>query len=305
MVTHDNEALIKRCLDAVASASSEHELEVIVVDNASSDRTVEIARTEGLADAVLTLPSNTGFARAVNVGIEAGKGRTVVLVNSDAFPDVGSIDKLIAALDAIPDAGIVGARLRYPDGSSQPSAGRFPSLCGGLWVALLLHRAPLLGRTGVGLLAHRALYRYARRVDWVTAAFCAARREVCPLPSRTFMYGEDVWWGLQSVENGFSVWLEPSATAVHLGRASVASSQPSGFAQRSRVTFELDWFAPRGRMALIAARVVLALHALVRLALHGGSALLFRRGDSRVHEEAALLRASFTTRPNRSRCTRY
>lgn len=305
VVTHDNEALINRCLSAVASASSEHELEVIVVDNASTDRTVEIARTEGLADVVLTLAYNTGFASAANRGIEAGRGRTIVLVNSDAFPDVGSIDKLIAALDAIPTAGIAGARLRYADGSPQPSAGPFPSLRGGLWVALLLHRAPLLGRAGLGLFADRALYRRARRVDWVTAAFCAARREVCPLPSRTFMYGEDVWWGLRTAERGFGVWLEPAATAVHLGRASVAASQPSGFAQRSRVTFELDWFAARGTAALIAARAVLALHALVRLAVHGGSALLLRRGDSRLREDAVLLRASLTPRSNRSRCTHY
>ena len=62
---------------------------------------------------------NAGFATANNVGIDASRGRLIVLVNSDAFPDPGSIDRLIAALDELPAAGIVGGRLRYPTGEQQ------------------------------------------------------------------------------------------------------------------------------------------------------------------------------------------
>ncbi len=167
---------------------------------------------------MLALERNVGFAAATNAGIAASRGRLLALVNSDAFPDEGSIDRLADAIDALPRAAIVGGRLRYPDGAPQPSTGRFPSLLGGLWTALLLHRMPLLGRLDVGVNAHPAHYRVRRRVDWVTAAFCIARRESGPLPERSFMYGEDVEWARESASAGREVWFDPGAS----GRAPAA-----------------------------------------------------------------------------------
>lgn len=299
VVTHNNEALIARCLKAISGAAREHASEVIVVDNASTDGTLAAIASQRGAPKVIPLKRNVGFAAANNAGIEASRGRLIVLVNSDAFPDEASIDRLIEAIDMLPAAGIVGGRLRYPDGRLQPSAGRSPSLLGGLWVALMLHRAPLLGRAGIGVHAHPALYRRARRVDWVTAAFCIARREVGPLPSKAFMYGEDVWWGATCAQMGLAVWFEPAASAVHVGRASVERSHPVGFAQRRRAQFELEWFAQRGSGARLAARGVLALHALVRLTVYGASAALRRPHGPRVSEQAALLRAALSRCPER------
>src|SRR5205823_170332 len=136
-----------------------------------------------------------------------------------------------------------GARLRYPSGRLQPSAGTFPSLLGDLWVALFLHRVPGLSRAGLGYLVDQRLYRTPRQVDWVSAAVCAARVQVGPLPDSRFMYGEDVEWALASCAAGWQVWLEPSATAVHISRASVDDTREAGFVQRQRVEFELRWFS--------------------------------------------------------------
>jgi GT2 family glycosyltransferase len=299
VVTHNNESLIADCLRSIEAAIQASNCEVIVVDNHSSDGT--LAAIPGGADApqVIALDRNAGFAAATNAGIEASRGRLVVLVNSDAFPDPGSIDRLIQALDELPGAGIVGGRLRYPSGEQQPSVGRFPSLLGGLWVALFLHRAPLTGRAGIGISAHPDLYRSRRAVDWVTAAFCIARREAGPLPAAAFMYGEDVAWAVACRRAGFEVWFDPAATAVHIGRASVDQSQDLGFAQRRRAQFELEWFAHRGRLVQLAARAVLAIHALVRLTLYGGLSAVRRRRDHRVGESTALLRAALSRHRSR------
>jgi GT2 family glycosyltransferase len=294
VVTHNNESLIGDCLRSIAAAIRVNTYEVIVVDNHSSDRTLE-AIPEEVSPRVLALEQNAGFGAGNNAGIRVSRGRLIVLVNSDAFPDPGSIDRLIEAIDGLPDAGIVGGRLRYPTGEQQPSFGSFPSLLGGLWVALLLHRLPLAARAGIGVSAHPALYRRRRPVDWVTAAFCIARREVGPLPADTFMYGEDVEWARACRRAGLQVWFDPHATAVHIGRASVDQSQDPGFAQRRRVQFELQWFARRGRLAQLAARGVLVVHALVRLALYSGLSALRRRGDGRVAEQLALLRAALSS----------
>jgi GT2 family glycosyltransferase len=236
-----------------------------------------------------------GFAKAVGRAWNVAKGSYVALVNSDAFLDRGCIDTLVDALRRRREVGIVGAKLRYPDGRSQPSAGTFPSLVSGLWVALFLHRLPGASRLGVGYLADDRLYRRPRRVEWVSAAVCAARAEAGPPPCSSFMYGEDVEWARAANAAGLQVWTEPAATAVHVGRASVDQSQEHGFAQRRRAQFELAWFARRGGLAVLASRLVLIVHALARMSIYGAAALLRRSKDARVGEYAALLRAALST----------
>jgi GT2 family glycosyltransferase len=299
VVTHNNESLIVGCLRAIRTGIARNTYEVIVVDNDSIDGTLAAIPDDLKPRRIIALEENIGFARANNVGIEACRGRLVALVNSDALPDPGSIDRLVEAIDELPRAGIVGARLRYPTGRPQPSVGRFPSLMGGLWVALFLHRMPLSARLNIGVSAHRSLYRARQRVDWVTAAFCVARREVGYLPAGGFMYGEDIEWALACRQTHLQVWLEPAATAVHIGRASVDHSQSPGFAQERRAQFELEWFARRGRHAQLAARGVLVAHALSRLILYGGLATLRGRRGGQVDEYTALLRAALVRRPSR------
>lgn len=304
VVTHNNAAFIAECLLSIQSAVRSHAYEVIVVDNGSTDGTIAAIPVDGSAPRVIALASNVGFAAANNAGIEASRGRLIALVNSDAFPDPGSIDRLIETIDELPMAGIVGGRLRYPDGRQQPSVGQFPSLLGGLWVALFLHRLPLTARAGIGISAHPALYRSRRAVHWTTAAFCVARREAGRLPTDAFMYGEDVRWALACRETGLTVWLEPAATAVHILHASVDQSQDVGFAQERRTQFELEWFAARGRLAQLAARAVLVVHALLRLVVDGGVAALRRGSDRQLAEHRALLHAALrptATRTSRSR----
>jgi len=294
VVTHNNETLIGDCLRSIEAAARVNSHETIVVDNGSTDGTLAAIATEGAQMRVIPLDRNLGFAAANNIGIESSRGRLIVLVNSDAFPDPGSIDLLIDAIDGLPQAGIVGGRLRYPSGELQPSLGRFPSLFGGLWVALFLHRLPLTARLGIGISTHPSLYRTRRRIDWVTAAFCIARREAGPIPAEAFMYGEDVAWALACRGSGLEVWFEPAGTAVHVGRASVDQSQDPGFAQRRRAQFELEWFAGRGPLVQLAARGVLAVHALMRLAIYGGLRTFSRRHDRRIGENTALLRAALS-----------
>jgi len=296
VVTHNNSLLIGDCLRAIFASLPHDGGEVIVVDNASTDDTLAAIGRTDLPVELLALERNEGFAGGVNRGLDTARGACVALVNSDAFPDAGCIERLVELLERDPRVGIVGAKLRYPSGALQPSAGTFPSLRAGLWVALFLHRAPGLSRLGIGYFADPRLYRAARRVDWVSGAVCAARGDLGRLPETTFMYGEDVEWAAACRAAGREVWLEPAATAVHIGRASVDASQDPGFAQRQRVSFELAWFAPRGETAVLAARAVLVLHALTRLLVHGACDAARGRGAGRAHEYRALARAALTMR---------
>jgi N-acetylglucosaminyl-diphospho-decaprenol L-rhamnosyltransferase len=297
VVTHNNESLIANCLRAIDRGVVTHRHEVIVVDSGSTDRTIDIVHEHPSHPRLIAMKRNVGFAGANNAGIRASTGRVIVLVNSDAFPDGGSIDRLIETIEELPHAAIVGGRLRYPSGKLQPSVGRFPSILGGLWVALFLHRMPVIGRLNVGVNAHQDHYRSRRRVDWVTGAFLVARPEAGEVPDHGFMYGEDVTWASRCQSNGLEVWFDPTATAVHIGRASVDQSRTVGFAQRQRVRFELAWFGGRDPLARLAARGVLVVHALLRLLIYGGARVIGLRRDHRAREYAALLRAALARDP--------
>lgn len=292
VVTFNNEEIIDRCLTAVRESVKTHVAEVLVVDNASTDDTVERVRETARGAILIALEQNVGFAAANNVAMEQAHGRYVALINSDSFPDAGAVDYLIRRADADARIGLVGGRLRDASGRRQPSAGSFPSLLANLGVALFLHRLPLVSRLPLSVLASPAGYDKARRVDWVSGAFCLARREVGHLPSAGFMYGEDVEWARQASECGFETWIEPLATAIHLGGGGNSASAPAAtFRQTSRVDFELRWFGTRGAWVVASARAVMAIHALLRIALF--AAMLPVRPDlarRRLAEFRVLLR---------------
>jgi GT2 family glycosyltransferase len=293
VVTFESEQLIERCLAAVEGAARSHSSEILIVDNASRDSTLTRARASAPGAQVIAFERNVGFAAANNAALEQARGRYRALVNSDAFPDPGAIDRLIERADSNTRIGLVGGRLRDGSGRPQPSAGRFPSLLSELGVALFFHRLPLLWRLPLSVSVNAGCYRAATHVDWVSGAFCLARPEVGPLPAAAFMYGEDVEWSRQARARGLEVWIEPAASAIHLGSGGSASEAAARFRQSSRVDFELRWFAPRGRWALARARLVLAVHALTRIAAF--AALVPIRPDrarSGILEFRALLAAA-------------
>lgn len=119
------------CLGSIEDDTSNLEREVIVVDNASDDGTVETLEKLKFKNIKLTIVKNNrniGFAGACNRGIRRSSGRCVLLLNSDTKVVKGAIEKLVGFAGETPDAGVVGAGLLNPDGSIQPSCFRFPTI---------------------------------------------------------------------------------------------------------------------------------------------------------------------------------
>jgi GT2 family glycosyltransferase len=293
VVTLNDAPLVEQCLRAVKQSVNEYVAEILIIDNASTDSTVQRVRDLAPEASIMKLDRNMGFAAANNIGFEKARGRYVALVNSDAFPDPGSVDRLIRLADSDATIGLVGGRLRYPSGLQQPSAGRFPSLLGNLAVALFFHRLPLASRLELSVFANPAHYNRARRVDWVSGAFCLARRQIGPLPTVGFMYGEDVEWAWQARDAGFQTWIEPSATAVHLLAGGSISVSSARLRQARRAEFDLRWFRRRGPYATACARAVMSVHALVRIGLYTATLPVrprWARGN--IAEFCGLLRAA-------------
>ncbi|MEO0022204.1 MAG: glycosyltransferase family 2 protein [candidate division WOR-3 bacterium] len=135
IVTYNSAADIEACLKSVRPVVPH---EVIIIDNASSDRTrqlLEQAVTSGAHPQLRIIynPANYGYARANNQGMALARGEYILLLNPDTvlFPD--AIDRMVEYLDRHPEAAGVAPRLLNPDGTTQLSIRSFPTFSSVLW----------------------------------------------------------------------------------------------------------------------------------------------------------------------------
>jgi GT2 family glycosyltransferase len=146
VVTWNSAADIDACLDSINFGS---EFEVIVVDNASTDATLELLRRHHHLR-LIENASNLGYARANNQGIKLATGEYILLLNPDTQVDLGTLDTLAGYLDEHPAVGAVAPRLISPDGSTQFSIRSLPTATSLFWelvgLASLFPKSRIFGR---------------------------------------------------------------------------------------------------------------------------------------------------------------
>jgi len=233
-------ALLAECIAAVERETTSIPHDIWVVDNGSSDGSTAMLRRDFPHVRVIESPVNLGFARANNLAMQRSAGRYLLLLNTDALVQPGSVQALLQVAEAAPRAGVVGAHLLNPDGTFQASHTRFPTL----WQEFLI--LSTLGRRLV-----RPWYpshgpeetKGPQRVEYVEGACMLVRREalaeVGGLDEGYFMYAEEVDWCKRMRAAGWEVWYAPAAKVVHIGGASSADRKTSREADlyRSRVRY--------------------------------------------------------------------
>jgi GT2 family glycosyltransferase len=214
------------CLESVGAAARGCQAETIVVDNASSDGTVERLRECFPQLRLIVNADNRGFAAATNQAMAAARGDDLLLLNPDTVLPAGGLAELVACADAHPQAGIVAPRLANPDGSLQYSCRRFPSRSAALFRHTVLGRLFPNNRwsaeyTMAGW-AHDAL----REVDWVSGACMLVRRalyaRIGPLDEGFFWGSEDVDYCYRMHQAGYKVLYTPTPVIVHAIGASAS-----------------------------------------------------------------------------------
>src|SRR5262245_25154488 len=121
VVTYDALPWVERCLESVAGSPT------VVVDNGSSDGTVDLVR-ERFPDVRLVQSENRGLGAGWNVGIRSTESRYVLLLNADAWFVHDGLERLVEFADGQPRAAVVGPRLLDPDGTLQRSVRGFPTI---------------------------------------------------------------------------------------------------------------------------------------------------------------------------------
>lgn len=220
--------LLRRCLTSIRASDAvqwgdegqgKWRAEVIVVDNASADHSVEMLRQDFPAVQVMVNGANVGFTRANNQGLALSQGRYVLFLNPDTELARAALDTMLRYMEAHPHVGALGPQLRYGDGQPQSSRRRFPT------PAIFFLESTPLQRVWP---RSRVLSRYyvldrpddaISQVDWVVGACLLARRTaLAPLggfDEGFFMYSEELDLCRRLVQAGWQVVYLPQAVVTH------------------------------------------------------------------------------------------
>lgn len=272
VVTWNGKQYAMECLKSLLALESKLDLQVVVVDNASTDGTPDAIREQFPRVELVQNPNNLGFAKANNMGISRSNGRYVCLVNSDVVVTQRCFEKMIAFMDANPGIGLLGPKMLSPDGGIGPSVMRLPTVGNSLCCALGLHSVFRRSDVFGGYLIPNFPYNAIADVEVLTGWFWMVRRsalaQVGDLDERFFMYGEDIDWCHRFLKAGWRVVFYPEAEALHYGAASSSQAPARFYVEMRRAN--LQYFKKHyGRLRTAGYVLTTWVHELVRLLAYG------------------------------------
>ena len=221
VVSYNTRDLTRRCLQSVQDHAAGIATERILVDNASADGSADMVRREFPDVRLIANADNRGFAAANNQAFEIARGRYLLLLNPDTEVLEGTLEKVFAFAQRNPAAGVVGCRVRYPDGTQQSTFFRFLRLSTVI-VNLFVPNRWMRKSEGLG----RSRYVGAdldttQDVEVVAGCFMlvprAAIDQVGGMDEGYFMYGEEADWCYRMRRAGWSALYYPDATILHHG----------------------------------------------------------------------------------------
>jgi GT2 family glycosyltransferase len=194
--------------------------EIIVVDNASDDGSVEMLRRRFPGVHLIASKVNLGFAKANNIALKQARGQYFLLINPDTLVQEDTLRVMLKFFDENPDVGLAGCKILNPDGSFQLACRRsFPRP----WVALtkmsglsaMFPRSPLFGKYNLTYLSPDETYE----IDAVSGSFMMVRRtvyeQVGGLDEDFFMYGEDLDWCYRIQQAGWKNYYLHTTQIIH------------------------------------------------------------------------------------------
>ena len=262
IVTYNSAREITGLLESLPAAADGLTLRIVVVDNGSTDATLQRVRAWPGVSCVET-GANLGYAGGINVGRErAGEYSALLVLNPDVVLEAGALREMVAALDD-PRVGIVAPMLLDADGRRYPSLRRDPTVAraigDGLLGSRIGHRPGWLSE----MVRDESPYGYQHAVDWATGAVllisAVCDRAVGGWDERFFLYSEETDYAARARAAGFRVEYLPTARARHRGGASGQSSTLLALSAVNRIRYmekRRQW--PR------AFRAAVMLHELLR-----------------------------------------
>ena len=219
-VGHNHRRELERALGSLFNQEHAIEFEVILVDNVSTDGTVQMVRTRFSEVKIIRNEERYGYAKNGNTGVKAAKnGRYILMYNPDVQCLSGSLEALVAFMDEHPEVGIAGPKLLNPDMTLQYSCRRFSHpIVPVLRFLGVDRRFPKLRILREELMSEWD-HSEPREVDYVTGACMILQREALAgvglMDEAFFLYCDDQDWCLRMWQHGWKVYYVPHAMMIH------------------------------------------------------------------------------------------
>jgi GT2 family glycosyltransferase len=220
IVNYNVKEFLKNLLHSIKKASQNFSTEIIVVDNASDDGSVEMIREKFPEVKLIANEKNLGFAKANNLGLKEAKGKYILLINPDTLVAEDTFSKLIEFFESHSEAGMVGCKILNPDGTLQLACRRsFP----GPWTSFtkvtglstLFPKSKLFARYNLTYLDENQTYE----VDAISGSFMMMKKEVYDkvggFDEQFFMYGEDLDLCYRIQKAGYKIYYVHTTQIIH------------------------------------------------------------------------------------------
>jgi len=220
IVNYNVEYFLEQCLNSVKTALKNVSGEVYVVDNNSIDQSVEMVRTKFPEYHLIANKDNRGFSKANNQAMEICKGEYVLLLNPDTVVEEDTFEKVVAFMDAHPDAGGLGVRMLDGKGKFLPESKRgLPTPKVAFYKIFGLSRLfPKSKRFGQYHLGHLSEFE-TNEIEILSGAFMLMRKEALDkvglLDEAFFMYGEDIDLSYRIIKGGYKNYYFPETRIIH------------------------------------------------------------------------------------------
>ena len=220
IVNYNVKHFAEQCLRSVIAAQGDISVEIFVVDNASSDNSLEYLRPLFPSVTFIANTENLGFARANNPALRLACGRYLMILNPDTLVGEGALKALIDYMDSHPRAGAAGPKFLNRYGQFDKSSKRglptpWVAFCRISGLSALFPRSPLFSRYDLLYIDEDV----STTVDVLGGACMIVRREafeqVGGLDETFFMFGEDIDWSYRIKLAGWEVHYAPVAKIVH------------------------------------------------------------------------------------------
>lgn len=218
ILSYNTKRLTIRCIESISGQYKKQlengEFEILVVDNASSDGSIESIKSSESIKGIKRFQlienrENYGFSKGNNIGAKHAKGRYIFFLNSDTTIENGGLAGMVGFLDTHKNVGVLGGRLVNVDGTNQVSAGSFYTIPKVI--------AMLLGGKRLGFLRFNP--KQLQMVDWVVGASMMVRKDLFEkfggFDEQFFMYVEDMELCFRAKKMGFLTYFYPEILICH------------------------------------------------------------------------------------------
>lgn len=286
IVSYNTRDMLRDCLRAIPDAARGLSYRVYVVDNNSPDDSAGMVAQEFPEVDLTASRENLGFTRGNNLVLARAQARYLLLLNPDTEAEPDSLTRLVAFMDAHPEAGACGPKLLNTDGTLQRNGAKFPTLLREFLSVTGLRRLAMR-RYEIALGYGREDFDQLCEVDQVSGACLLVRdeamRQVGMLDERFFMFYEEIEWCWRIKRAGWKVYYVPESRVTHhwMGSVKQQSKRMTALMFRSQLLY---YQKTSGPLTVLGIRGVMWLGIAKNSLIHAGV------GVKRMLRRAGVLR---------------